>query len=544
MQSNIDLIPAYEQCAEYTKTEEQFYPTPSVLAEQMLSFLDVNAINGKILEPSAGKGNLASAIVNYLKKFKGPDYDLLPDVVELNPVLRAILKEQNFSCVSDDFLHYFPTTAYKAIVMNPPFNKGDLHLLHAIEITEKQGGQIVCLLNANTLKICNSKSRMLLMQKLNQYDATIQYVPDAFSEAEHKASVNVAIIYIKIPQKDNSTSWILEGLKKDEERRKQFEEEMGLTRADNWQTIIVEQYKRDEAVITAFLQEYHNISNELLESDPLKVLRINCDNLNACIASLKRFYWEKLLNQEELLKQMTSKMQQDFAQLIEQEIGEYEFSEYNIQQAIRSISAHVSSGIEDAVMQLFEKFTNEHCWYPECSKNIHYYNGWKTNKAHKVGKKVILPICGAFASSWSRYVLNEWTIIDTIRDLEMALNYLDRGETTFRDPNFTGLHKAIEAGITKNIPFTYFDCTFYKKGTCHITFHEGTERILDRLNIFVGKKNNWLPPCYGTKNYSDMSEEEQEVVESFQGKTQYEELMKNPSLYLPQGNLLELSVLP
>ena len=32
----------------------------------------------------------------------------------------------------------------------------------------------------------------------------------------------------------------------------------------------------------------------------------------------------------------------------------------------------------------------EYC-YSDFSKNIHYYNGWKTNKAYKINNKIILP---------------------------------------------------------------------------------------------------------------------------------------------------------
>ena len=35
--------------------------------------------------------------------------------------------------------------------MNPPFSEGDKHLLKAINIM-KNGGQIVCILNAETIK--------------------------------------------------------------------------------------------------------------------------------------------------------------------------------------------------------------------------------------------------------------------------------------------------------------------------------------------------------------------------------------------------------
>ena len=45
---------------------------------------------------------------------------------------------------------------YDLIIMNPPFDNGDKHLLKAIDL-QKNGGAIICLLNAETLKNPYSK---------------------------------------------------------------------------------------------------------------------------------------------------------------------------------------------------------------------------------------------------------------------------------------------------------------------------------------------------------------------------------------------------
>ncbi len=45
----------------------EFYPTPRVVIERMLSSVDIN--NRIFLEPSAGKGN----IVDYLKEFNAKE---------------------------------------------------------------------------------------------------------------------------------------------------------------------------------------------------------------------------------------------------------------------------------------------------------------------------------------------------------------------------------------------------------------------------------------------------------------------------------------
>ena len=44
-----------------------------------------------------------------------------------------------------------------------------------------------------------------LLQKLQEYNATIKYVQNGFSEAERETDVEVALIYIDIPMKNKET---------------------------------------------------------------------------------------------------------------------------------------------------------------------------------------------------------------------------------------------------------------------------------------------------------------------------------------------------
>ena len=72
--------------------------------------------------------------------------------------------------------------------------------------------------------------------------------------------------------------------------------------------------------------------------------------------------------------------------------------------------------------------------------------------------------------------------------------------------------------------------TFYKKGTCHIKFHD--RKIVDRLNIYVGRNKAWLPPSYGKVSYDEMDDESRRVVDEFQGREAYEKIVANRDDYL------------
>jgi hypothetical protein len=138
-------------------------------------------------------------------------YDI--DSIELDQNLQHILKGKNYRVVHDDFLTY---NSYKKYDVNyeSTFSNGDKHLLKAIEM-QQQGGKIVCLLNAETLKNPYSNIRKELINQLEKYNAKVEFIQDAFSNAERKTNVETALIYIDIPKMEyNST--IINELKKEE----------------------------------------------------------------------------------------------------------------------------------------------------------------------------------------------------------------------------------------------------------------------------------------------------------------------------------------
>ena len=191
------------------------------------------------------------------------------------------------------------------------------------------------------------------------------------------------------------------------------------------------------------------------------------------------------------------------------------------------------------IVALFDKMTTQHTYYPECIKNIHYFDGWKTNKAHKINGKVILPVHGMMADPyWSRNTINVREAEATIGDIEKVFDYLDGNIAAEVDLHGV-LERANEEKQTKNIPCKYFDVTLYKKGTMHIKFRN--QSLVDRFNIYCSQKKGWLPPSYGRTTYSDMSKEEKAVVDGFHGdgaegsgEKAYREVLSNRAYYLAE----------
>lgn len=519
-----------------------FYPTPSKLAGKMLSLVDWKNVFS-ILEPSAGKGDLADAVFAFARNYRNSRHisfnenDTYIDCIERDSDLAALLRGKGLHVVHDDFLTFRSFKKYDLCIMNPPFDSGDEHLLHALSLMER-GGQIVCLLNAETIRNPYTNRRKVLVQKLHERNARIEFIENAFCHAQRPTDVEIALVYVNIPKKEIPSD-ILSSLRRAHEKSTPSSEQATDLASADWLQNMIDGYNFEAALGEKLINEFAALRPYMDpgkdRGEPLLSLKVggrntgnNATILNSYLFGLRAKYWSNLLRRPELTDKMTSAMRQDYSSKVDS-LSEYDFSRYNIETVMREIAHQLTRGVEESILELFETFSAKHSWYPESANNIHYYNGWATNKAHKVGMKVIIPSNGCHATYGGG--LDAWRVNSLISDLERAMNYLDRGETTFHTPIDHAVRIANEA-YTNKADFTYFACTFYKKGTCHIKFKPEASRIIDRLNIFAGQKKNWLPPTYGKKHYADMTDEEKAVIDDFQGEENYEKIMSDPSMLI------------
>lgn len=113
--------------------EKTLRETRPMVIEQMLK----NTIilpNCKILEPSAGSGN----IVDYLMKL---NKSLEIDCVELNKELRETLISKGYNVIGNDFLELKPNPVYDLIIAAPTYknNVDILHIMHMYEFLNNRG---------------------------------------------------------------------------------------------------------------------------------------------------------------------------------------------------------------------------------------------------------------------------------------------------------------------------------------------------------------------------------------------------------------------
>jgi hypothetical protein len=532
---------------------KDFYPTPSHLIQKMLSKIDFRMISN-VLEPSAGSGNIVDAVVDKFKYShsnynKGAKWDI--DCIEIDENLRYILQGKNYRVIQDDFLTFNTYKRYDLIVANFPFSEDDKHLHKALDIQERTGGYIVCLINADTLRNPFSNSRKDLLRRLEENNAVIEYIENAFMDAERKTSVTVALITINISEKE-SISNIYNDLKKDYTNREEKEYNNNDIVTNDFVKSIVQQFNFEVELGMKLINEFNFMSSKMLktfkkEHNSDSVLSLNFNEydgkkvtLNEFIQKIRLKYWTTLFENKSFTGLLTSNLSNEYKEKV-QELLDYDFSEYNIYSIKLEMNKNMLQGAEKSILNLFEKYSNKYHWFDECSKNVHYYNGWRTNKSYVVGKKVIVP-CKIYITNDSKYVDCERVLykkidgeIESLIDTEKCFNYLDGGIT--EDISIQeALSHAAEIGQTSKIKCKYFNLTFYKKGTVHIEFTNLD--LLQKFNLYGSQRMNWLPPCYGKKAYKDMTTEEKTVIDDFEGEQSYNKVMANKEYYIVETSKL------
>lgn len=126
------------------------------------------------LEPSAGSGVLAQAM---------REVGAVVDVVELDPRFQALLFQQGFKVVGNDFLTTKATQLYDLILMNPPFSASfeqrgvDLaHIQYAYEEFLAPSGQLVSVVS-NSMNCKNCPRAQQFRRCLKRIDATLLDLP-------------------------------------------------------------------------------------------------------------------------------------------------------------------------------------------------------------------------------------------------------------------------------------------------------------------------------------------------------------------------------
>lgn len=473
--------------------DKEFFPTPSEVIRKMcegISFKDCS-----ILDPSAGSG----AILDYIQSGSGRYNCLDLYCFEKVPDLASILKDKKYTYLGDDFLKYASDVQFDYILMNPPFSDGDKHLLKAWEIIEQ--GEIRCLLNEETIKNPYTSTRQILKTIIDN-NGTVQYLGDAFKNADRSTSVNIALVsLVKKCDKDRFNFFdnrrgekdylVDEGILNNKIARVDIFGNLVETYEQTKKAYI--EYAKAKDALYFYLKplqgEHANID---FIGQSFNEGKTNRHHFNYFVKKLRQLAWSNIFSKTKLRNLATSQVKDDFDKYSESQ-GQMDFTVENIETLIETLFMNKNMILERCLIEVFDKL----CSF-DAKNKIYLVNGWKTNDAYKVNQKVILPYQITYDSKWKSWSTS-YSRADVLSDIDKAVCLVSGqnfeyvlGIREALSDKFRSINSNKFSDDGKNeTDSTFFTIRFFQKGTIHLIFKD--VKIWERFNLMAAKGKNWLP---------------------------------------------------
>lgn len=529
---------------------EEFYPTPIGIVKRMIYPYIKTVFRGEkvikkmtILEPSAGKGDLLDGITKrsvpaeWERDENGNKYELKPGqqtkfddydlkrctvhCIEREPELQAILKEKGYKVVADDFLDYNSDVLYDLILMNPPFSNGDEHLLHAWNIMYE--GDIVCLLNSETLNNPYSERRKLLKHIIEKH-GTVEDLGPAFAKSERPTNVNVSLV--RLTKKAEKDRFKMEFEEVNKERDYIIDETKIHDAPAIKDTIgnMLIQYERVKEEFITFMKMHEvlrhygdpliqrNYDGTKPDSDivalalhAIKEGNSNKETFSLFCSMMKKEMWGvvfqnlKSISSFNLESIMTSQVRKNWQQFVSEK-GEMDFTKENVWKVIEMLFMNRTNILERCIVEAFDLMTTYH------KENRMYIEGWKTNDSWKVNRKFILPTGVRYGDYLTSYDLKKYGdrfglshhSRDSYSDIDKALAYI------IGTSRYTSIGEALERKFQQighvktgdkfdnTCESTFFKIKFWRKGTVHCEFKD--VKLWEQFNLRACSQKQWLPP--------------------------------------------------
>lgn len=470
----------------------QFYPTPEALARKAWGLFRQPMTITRLLEPSAGRGDLV-----LLSKTGGVYGRPVPvDVIEIDIRHHPMLKERGFSVIGTDFLQSQSLAQYSHIIMNPPFNAGARHVLHAYD--NMLQGEIVAILNAETLRnTAPSWSRRMLADIIEDC-GRVEFVPGAFLDAERKTAVDVALVHLVKTSTDTDmvVGW-LQDLKAADEARPapDFGNQLALPRAEVENLVVAYNAAVEAATGAAVAVQKREYYKSLLgktiyeqaadQGAPMKKVH---EDIGAAVEDLRSRAWSAVLNRTAIADKLSTKARERLHAEFE-DIKRMEFCLSNIGAFVSGILESQGDIQAEMMCDVFDLITKYH------SGNRVYYRGWKSNDKHRTAglklksTRFILPMRTVYSTS-----LN-YESMRVLDDIDKAFCLLDGRRWEGMDGRMSKVEESSGRDLAAGdrLQAEYFEIRFYRgAGTMH--FYPRRPDLVDRLNRVVGAQRQWLPP--------------------------------------------------
>lgn len=481
-----------------------FYPTPT----SVLDMMSIDCLNKIVLEPSSGSGN----IIDYLKLNGAKEVIACEKHPELKVISASKCKviAEDFFSVTEDMVSHI-----NMIVMNPPFDLGSKHILHAWTIAP-EGCEIIALCNWETIK-----------NKYNSGRASLAYIIENNGEAENLGSVfynadrttNVEVGLVRLFKPVISESFDYEGFYLSEDPENKDE---GIVSYSKLQSIVSSYI----ASVKCF-DEFTELSKKMNSYTSLtgfgNGFTFNISSNKQVTTkedfskALQKHCWKKVFELLDVDKYVTKGVLSDINKFIETR-SQYPFTMRNIYKMIEIIMGTRSQIMDRAIVEAIDNFTKY------THENRYSVEGWKTNAGHMLNKKFIsnyIAESGWGMKSGNMRIKSYGGNFDYLLDLTKAVCYLTRTNydsiykiemsSVPRDENGDPIkvYKYFNKdGTPQESSFSYanendfitntwyewgfFEFKVYKKGTGHFRFKDNS--VWELLNRKYGAIKGQILP--------------------------------------------------
>ena len=167
-----------------------YFPTPTAVAQELVMEAGISG-GDLVLEPSIGSAAIAEQAKDYGATVKG---------YEINHSLYKLSTLKGFDVECEDFMSVEPEEIYDAVVMNPPFEKGqDMeHVRHAFKFLKP--GKILTAIMSPAFQFHQSKKAQQFRDWLRELNWAEKELPEGTFK-ESGTGVNTVMLVI---QKDES----------------------------------------------------------------------------------------------------------------------------------------------------------------------------------------------------------------------------------------------------------------------------------------------------------------------------------------------------
>lgn len=476
----------------------QFYPTPKTIAQKMWAkFRDRDF--KKVLEPSAGGG----ALIDEAPTDRWECGRMNVDSIEIDGSKHPLLKGKS-EVVGFDFMAFENGSHYGHVIMNPPFAVGAQHVLKAWDLIFD--GEIVALLNAETLRNPYSKERQLLARIVEQH-GEVEFIQDAFKgeEVDREADVEVALVYLcKRAEPSSLFGDIIADLRADNQESRLGEDirevhEVALPNQFVENTVLAfkaaVEAMRQAVVAEARAGHYAKLLGSTMAKLAGQSVMDDKDTspgwirkeLASRYSNIKDRAWTGILRSTQVSSRLSSGAQ-DRLEAEFENIKRLEFSESNIYGFLAGLANSGNQIQIEMICECFDKITR---WHAE---NTVFYMGWSSNSKHRTNArrvKMTRFIIPGNSTDTYAHSLN-WNGINMLRDYDKCFALLDGKESPDISLESVFRSRFDELKRGARLSTSYFDVRYFPGvGTTH--FFPRNKALIDRLNRVVGRHRKWLP---------------------------------------------------